>query len=263
MTCFQNLGQPICRDRDLSKIAIIDRDGKGQAREISYAALDTMANGAARAITQGGFERGDRIAILSANCVEYLAAYFAIMRAGLVAVPVSYRLPPKMIDFVMHDAGVKLVFCDCERRTDCPPDIPTVCFADVGVDGFDQFLNHGSFTEIIPTANEPAMYLYTSGSTGVPKGVVLSHQSHIWVVETRLAERDLSRQRYLIAAPLYHMNALALAQLAIAGYSTVVLLPSFTARRRQTVQHRSGETATPESPPCASGIREGGSSCSY
>jgi acyl-CoA synthetase (AMP-forming)/AMP-acid ligase II len=50
-------------------------------------------------------------------------------------------------------------------------------------------------------------------------------------VETRLAERDLSRHRYLIAAPLYHMNALALAQLAIAGYSTIVLLPSFTARR--------------------------------
>ena len=230
MSCFQNLGQLICRDRDLSKIAIIDLDGKGQAREISYAALDTMANGAARAIAQRGFKRGDRVAILSANCAGYLAAYFAIMRAGLVAVPVNYRFPPKMIDFVMHDAGAKLVFCDCERRADCPPDVPTVCFADVGVDGFNQFLNHGSFTEIIPTANEPAMYLYTSGSTGVPKGVVLSHQSHIWVVETRLAERDLSRQRYLIAAPLYHMNALALAQLAIAGYSTIVLLPSFTAQ---------------------------------
>ena len=59
---------------------------------------------------------------------------------------------------------------------------------------------------------------------------MLSHQSHIWVVETRLSRQDLSRHRYLIAAPLYHMNALALANLAVAGCSTIVLLPSFTAR---------------------------------
>ena len=73
------------------------------------------------------------------------------------------------------------------------------------------------------------MFLYTSGSTGTPKGVVLSHQSHIWVVETRLAS-ELARHRYLIAAPLYHMNALALAKLACAAHATIVLLPQFTAR---------------------------------
>ncbi len=73
------------------------------------------------------------------------------------------------------------------------------------------------------------MFLYTSGSTGTPKGVVLSHQSHIWVVETRLAP-GLDRHRYLIAAPLYHMNALALSQLACAAHATNVLLPQFTAR---------------------------------
>jgi long-chain acyl-CoA synthetase len=229
MSSFHNLGQLISRDRDLSKIAIIDLGGKGQTREISYAALDAMANGVARAIARR-FERGDRIAILSANCVEYLAAYFGIMRAGLVPVPVNYRFPSKMIDFVIRDADTKLVFCDSERRAHCPPGVPVVCFDDAGVDGFDQFLDAGDFTEITPTANEPAMFLYTSGSSGVPKGVVLSHQSHIWVVETRLAEQDLSRHRYLIAAPLYHMNALALAKLAIAGHSTIVLLPSFTAR---------------------------------
>ena len=231
MPSFQNLGQLISRDRDLSKIAIIDLGTQGQAREISYAALDAMANSVARALAQRGFERGDRVAIVSANCVEYLAACFGIMRAGLVAVPVNYRFPPKIIDFVLRDANAKFVFCDQERRAHCSAGISTFCFDEAAGTEFDQFINPGTFTAIVPLPNEPAMFLYTSGSTGVPKGVVLSHQSHIWVVETRLADRDLSRQRYLIAAPLYHMNALALAQLAIAGYSTIVLLPSFIARR--------------------------------
>ena len=231
MPSFQNLGQLISRDRDLSKIAIIDLGTQDQAREISYAALDAMANSVARALAQRGFERGDRVAIVSANCVEYLAACFGIMRAGLVAVPVNYRFPPKIIDFVLRDANAKFVFCDQERRAHCSAGISTFCFDEAAGTEFDQFINPGTFTGIVPLPNEPAMFLYTSGSTGVPKGVVLSHQSHIWVVETRLADRDLSRQRYLIAAPLYHMNALALAQLAIAGYSTIVLLPSFIARR--------------------------------
>src|SRR5258706_1417412 len=73
------------------------------------------------------------------------------------------------------------------------------------------------------------MLLSPPASTGTPKGVVLSHQSHIWTVETRLAP-DLHRHRYLIAAPLYHMNALALTKLATAAHATIVLLPQFTAR---------------------------------
>src|SRR6516165_9546814 len=186
MSSFQNLGQLICRDRDLSKIAIIDLSTQGKAREISYAALDATSNAVARTLARRGFERGDRVAILSANCAEYLAACFGIMRAGLVAVPVNYQFPPKMIDFVVRNAGAKLVFCDGDRRAHCPPGISTVCFDDAGAIGFDQCNDPGIFTEVMPKANEPAMFLYTSGSTGVPKGVVLSHQSHIWVVESRL-----------------------------------------------------------------------------
>jgi acyl-CoA synthetase (AMP-forming)/AMP-acid ligase II len=64
----------------------------------------------------------------------------------------------------------------------------------------------------------------------MPKGVVLSHQSHIWVAETRLDGQDLSRHRYLIAAPLYHMNALALSLLVCLAHATIILLPQFTAR---------------------------------
>lgn len=227
---FKNLGQLIGRDRDPGKIAVIDLGGEGGPREFSYAAIDAMANGVARALVRDGFKRGDRIAILSANRAEYIAACFGIMRAGLVAVPVNFKFPKKTIDFVIRDAGAKLVFCDAERRADCPAGLPVVCFGAAGKDGFDAFRDPGPFSEVTPEPNEPAMFLYTSGSTGVPKGVVLSHQSHLWVVETRLAGQDLSRQRYLIAAPLYHMNALALAQLAIAAHSSIVLLPTFTAR---------------------------------
>ena len=188
-----------------------------------------MTMGVARALAKRGFARGDRIAILSANRAEFIAAYFGIMRAGLVAVPVNYRFPKKTIHFIIQDAGAKLVFCDRASRENCPEDVPAVIFGEEGRDGFDRFVDPGEFETVIPEPREPAMFLYTSGSTGVPKGVVLSHQSHIWVVETRLAP-DLERHRYLIAAPLYHMNALALAKLACAAHATIVLLPKFEAK---------------------------------
>jgi acyl-CoA synthetase (AMP-forming)/AMP-acid ligase II len=227
MTSFTNLGDLIPRDRDLGKVAIVDLAGE-VTREISYGQLDAMANGVARALCARGLGRGDRVAILSANCAEFLGAYYGIMRAGLVAVPVSFKFPSATIHFILRDAAAKLVFCDSSRAQDCPPDIPSVRFGDEGVNGFDRFLDAGPFDAVVPRAREPAMFLYTSGSTGMPKGVVLSHQAHIWVVQARLTQ-ELARHRYLVAAPLYHMNALALAKLACAAYATIVLLPQFTA----------------------------------
>jgi long-chain acyl-CoA synthetase len=227
MARFTNLGDAIVRDRDLDKVAVIDLGGGQGPRELTYAQLDAMANAVARALLKGGLKRGERVAILSANRAEYLAAYFGIMRAGLVAVPVNFKFPRQTIHFIMQDAGVKLVFCDGARRADCPDGLPVVTFGGEG--DFDAFLDAGPFESVVPAPDEPGMFLYTSGSTGTPKGVVLSHQSHIWVVETRLAP-GLDRHRYLIAAPLYHMNALALSLLACAAHATNVLLPQFTAR---------------------------------
>jgi acyl-CoA synthetase (AMP-forming)/AMP-acid ligase II len=225
MTRFQNLGDLIPRERDPAKTAIIDLGGEGGPRELSFAQLDAMANGVARALLARGLRRGDRVAILSLNRAEYIAAYYGIMRAGLVAVPVSFRFPRKTIHFIIRDAGAKLLFCDAARVADSPRDIARVAFDAP----FDAFLDPGPLEPVIPAPDEPAMFLYTSGSTGLPKGVVLSHRSHIWVVQARLAP-GLDRHRYLIAAPLYHMNALAVAKLACAAYATIVLLPQFSAR---------------------------------
>ena len=232
MANFHNLGDLVRHDRDLAKLAIVDLGGEEAPREFTFAALDAAANGSARALLARGLSRGDRVAILSANRAEYLAAYYGIMRAGLVAVPVNHKFPRATIDFIIRDAGAKLVFCDAARRSDSPGGLPVVCFgpAAAGDESFDAFVDPGPFAAVTPAADEPAMFLYTSGSTGTPKGVALSHRSHLWVVETRLAGQDLSQHRFLIAAPLYHMNALALSKLACAGHATIVLLPQFTAR---------------------------------
>src|SRR3979490_2940360 len=207
MAHFQNLGDLIRRDCDLDKIAVIDLGGEQPPREFSYRALDEMANGVARALLARGVARGDRGAIPSAHRAEFIAPLFGNHRAGLVAVPVNFKFPRKTIHFIIRDAGAKLVFCDAARRADCPPNLPVVGFGAQGAESFEAFLDRGPFQAVVPHNDEPAMFLYTSGSTGVPKGVVLSHQSHLWVVEVRLAGQDLARHRFLIAAPLHTIKA--------------------------------------------------------
>jgi long-chain acyl-CoA synthetase len=222
---FTNLGSLTSAGRDLDKIAMIDL-GTGQERVFSYRDFEQQANAVARALTARGLARGDRVAILSANRFEYLTTVHGIMRAGLVAVPVNFKFPAAMIDTIISDSGAKLVFCDAQRLDSAPKSLPRI-----GFDGdFVDFIEPGPFTACVAERGEPAMFLYTSGSAGRPKGVVLSHQSHVWVVEQRMAAADISRHRFLVAAPLYHMNALAMSQLAHAAHATVILLPQFTAQ---------------------------------
>ncbi|MGA7480584.1 MAG: class I adenylate-forming enzyme family protein [Bradyrhizobium sp.] len=225
---FSNLGALTSEDGDPDKVAIIDL-GTGEARRFSYLDFETQADAVARALAGRGLARGERVAILSANRFEYLTTVHGIMRAGLVAVPVNFKFPPATIDYIVHDSDAKLVFCDAQRLDRAPKDLPRICFDSGRSDAvFASFLKPGPFEPITPSDREPAMFLYTSGSTGRPKGVVLSHQSHIWVVEQRMAAQDMTRHRFLVAAPLYHMNALAMSQLAHAAHATVILLPQFT-----------------------------------
>ena len=223
---FTNLGDLINRDLIQDKPAIIDLESAGAPREYPYGEFDALARGVAKALLEKGLKRGDRVALLAANSAEYFAALCGAMRAGCVAVPVNYKFPRETIHFIISDCGANFVFCDAERRIDCPENLASV---EIGDGGLNAFIEQGSFESVTPERDEPAMFLYTSGSTGVPKGVVLSHQSHLWVVQTRLGAEDLIHHVFLIAAPMFHMNALALAQLSMAAHATIVLLPEFTA----------------------------------
>ena len=90
-----------------------------------------------------GLTRGDRIAILSLNRAEVLVAYFAIMRAGLVAIPTNIKFARETISFVLDDAKVRFAFCDTVGRALLPKQMPVVDFDSTGSDGFASFLDPG------------------------------------------------------------------------------------------------------------------------
>jgi acyl-CoA synthetase (AMP-forming)/AMP-acid ligase II len=227
---WSNLGDLTQRHADARQPALIDLWDATRPRHYTHGDLDHAANAVARGLLARGYTRGARIAILAANRSEYLTTYFGTMRAGMVSVPVNFKLPRDTIHYILHDADVALVFTDTERHAACPADLPVVHFDQPGADGFEAFLDPGPFETVQPAPDGIAMFLYTSGSTGRPKGVPLTHAGQLWTIAVRLTRNTTwDQHRLLVAAPMYHMNALATLKFAIAAHASVVLLPQFRA----------------------------------
>ncbi|MEH2549220.1 long-chain acyl-CoA synthetase [Bradyrhizobium sp. AZCC 2262] len=207
-------------------LALIDVGGNGEGRRYNYGELIRLSGGFARGLLKRGLQRGDAVAIFSANRAEFLIAFLGTLQAGLIAVPVNWKLPSDTIAFILDDCQAKLVVGDDERLRLSPRHLPRVSFDSA----FPQFLDNGPFVAVKMQPDHPAMFLYTSGSTGRPKGVVLSHYSHLWCMHQRKRGPVPHGQRSLVAAPLYHMNALAVCQNAFNQGDTIILLPSFTTK---------------------------------
>ncbi len=224
-----NLGAIIDSRQDGGLWAFITPlDGGGDER-LTFGELAARADGIGRALLARGFEPGNRIAILGRNSIDYIASLLGILRAGLVAVPVNFKFPVETQDSILRDSGARLVLGDGDRLAAIGSAIPRVVFQSAAPDGLAAFQDPGPLPLFNPGPDDLALLLYTSGSTGMPKGVRLTHASHLWVVRSRLANRELTGERVLIAAPLYHMNALALVLLTLASHVTTVLLPQFSA----------------------------------
>ena len=213
------------------RLALIDCRNWDKPESYTYARIDALSDACARGLLRQGLTRGSAVSILSPNRAEFLIAYLGAMRAGLVAVPVNFRFPRDTIAYIMRDAGIALALYDAECRASLPAGMACVGFDDPGPDGFQALLDRGPFETVRPQAGETAMVLYTSGSSGRPKGVPLSHDGQLWTVGHGVGAGSFAGERLLIAAPLFHMNGLGRAKFAFAAGASLVLLPRFEARR--------------------------------
>jgi long-chain acyl-CoA synthetase len=215
-----------------ARTAIVDLHDAASPREISYSALDALCDAVARGLRNAGIAAGNRIAILSLNRHEFIATVLGAMRAGVVPVPINVKLAADTVRYILEDAGATLVFAEPALRRLCPPGVKVVEYGSDAESGFERFLDPGEFTPVEPAPESVAIQPYTSGSTGRPKGVLLSHYGQNW------SRRILAHTRgttpadvILIAAPLYHKNALNAIKQGLTAGAKLVLLPQFNVER--------------------------------
>lgn len=218
-----NLGKIFARHVGAGREAVVDLSGD-EAKTFTFEELDDLANAVARALVARGVRRGDRIGVMALNRIEYLAVFFGAMRMGATPTPINVKLARDMVRMIIADAGCTVLFAEPEFKGLAPPGIDIVEFGAA----FDGFLDPGPFEAIEPAPEDVAVQPYTSGSTGRPKGVLLNHAGQFWGPSmARWMEPDGA---YLVAAPLYHKNALMVTKSAFYVGAKIVLLPRFDAK---------------------------------
>jgi long-chain acyl-CoA synthetase len=193
-------------DRDPHAEAIVEVGGE----RLTYAAFWTGAARVAGGLRASGIGRGDRVAIRLPNGAAWCLAFFGVQLAGGVSVPVNMRLATREVDYVLSDSGARYTFTPDEPMPDGPP------LAVEDIEG-----------------SEVAAIFYTSGTTGFPKGAMLTHEGFLSNTETcrrvGLTPKDAS-VRALVSVPLFHVtgcNSQLLTSCEAGG--TAVVLPSFSA----------------------------------
>ena len=217
-----NLGNIVCVTASAERRYVDLATGTG----LTYAELDQQA-----ARLAGGFARryprGTRVAIVARNGLPLTLAYLALMRAGLVAVPLNYRLPAETLAYILEDSGTREALIDQAFRSLLPKHFPAIAF---DCEEFAQLAAADPLAPVRPEAGELCEILYTSGSTGRPKGVPLDHAGQVWALDKFVEASGEDPQTTIIVAPAYHMNGLFFTTVALAlGWHTFSM-PAFDAR---------------------------------
>ena len=182
-------------------------------RQITYRQFNVESSKIAAAIVAAGVQPGDHVALCAPNSYEWLAFYFGVLKAGAVAVTFSHMLTGAELPQILSDCQPKVLFTVDEKLDafgdlKIPKSGPELVISDAGDISFTAFVEKGTagFKTIDRDRNDTAAILYTGGTTGVPKGALLSHAN----IQTSLFnvahyERSTEKDRALCFLPLNHV----------------------------------------------------------
>lgn len=211
---------------------------------LTFRAFNERCNRIANALLNAGANRGERVGILMLNNADYIATYYALAKIGAVMVPLNWRLVADELEYILHNSGVsRLIFGDellptvteLHARGD-KTDIKqwlqynkTELLAPYAESYFD-FRDSGSIEEPPYRAggDDILLLVYTSGTTGLPKGVVHTHSSVIWATLNLDANSYFQEgDKYLTALPMFHTGALSPLSVNFYRGVTSFVMPSF------------------------------------
>jgi acyl-CoA synthetase (AMP-forming)/AMP-acid ligase II len=225
-------------------------------RAVTYEGMREWSASVAGGLAARGIGRGDVVALLSYNNLEFLATIFAANHLGAIAMPVNWRLAAPELHFILEHSGARALVCGPElvdlagaALHDLEGDLARVRIGDDAIPGWERFADlhadGGAPRRVAATADDVHRLMYTSGTTGRPKGVMLTHANLAWKNAAHVAEFGFTADDVgLACGPLYHVGALDLVTTTmIAVGATTVLHTTFDAAQVVDEIERSRVTA--------------------